>query len=161
MFQFEATVRVPDGIRKMIARKVADACVAAADVLAVEYFKALTYAIAPPHSSPGEIPHAYAGWREGGFGPVNDDTTINNTPRQGFAKNQEYFLAAYIRSARSSTGGSVGFTPSHVRDRFMNYLLGWDQGMILGQQVPVRPWVKPVYQRSQGLMIQAVRESLK
>jgi hypothetical protein len=148
-------------IAARIVERVSNACVRAAEVLAVGYTEGLQASVAPPHSRPGQIPHAYMGYVQGGFGPVNDDTRINNTPLQGFAYDQQMYLSEYIRSARDGFGGVVGFSPSHVQSRFKNYLIGWDQGRIEYTSVPRRPWIRPLYDQTKSRMIGAARAGLR
>ena len=149
-----------DAIRAMVERRVKNGCVEGADFLANRYMDGLTENVAPRHSRAGEIPHAYFGWVPGGFGPVNGKQLINNTPKQGFVRNQSDFLAMYIRAARTKEGGGVGFLPSHVQNRYMNYLLGWDEGRYKGETVPRRPWVKPLYLRHEDEMREAVKKGV-
>ena len=148
-------------VAAIIAERISNACVRAAEALAVEYTKGLQESEAPPHSRPGQIPHAYMGYIQNGFGPVNEDTRINNTPLQGFAYDQQMYLSEYIRSARDEFGGVVGFSPSHVPSRFKNYLIGWDQGRIEYTSVPRRPWILPLYEQAKSKMIDAARAGLK
>jgi hypothetical protein len=135
-----------EAIKEKLNRKL-EACIrAAAKELAQEYQLGLQETIAPPHSGYGEIPHAYAGHKPGGFGPVNGWENPNNTTRQGFARDQRRigdFLANYVDGgAKSDSGtinGFVGFSPSHVVNRRMNYLLMHNQSG--------RPWVLPLFMR--------------
>lgn len=126
---------------KMLRR----ACEQAADRLAEGYRAGLQARTAPPHSAAGQIPHAYFGWKPGGFGPVNETTTVNNIPPE-FSQEQTDYLSSYIESAGSDeTGGAVvGFAPSHVTRRDQNYLLEHD--------ARERPWVRPIYGRVKKLM---------
>jgi hypothetical protein len=161
MFSASVSPAAKSRIAARIAERVSNACVRAAEVLAVEYKEGLQATVAPPHSRPGQIPHAYMGYVQGGFGPVNDDTRINNTPLQGFAYDQQMYLSEYIRSARDGFGGVVGFSPSHVQSRFKNYLIGWDQGRIEYTSVPRRPWIRPLYDQAKSRMIGAARAGLR
>jgi hypothetical protein len=139
-------------IKEILRRKVSAACVEAANVLTESYVEILSTS-APPHSRPGEIPHAYNGHKEGGY-RKNLPLQPNNTAVHGFNGTQITFLKNYIDFARSSNGAVVGFSPSHVNNREKNYLLGWDQGRIEGQPVPIRPWVNPGYELAKEKMKQ-------
>lgn len=161
MFRVSVSQAAKARISASIAERISNACVRAAEVLAVEYTRGLQESEAPPHSRPGQIPHAYMGYVQNGFGPVNEDTRINNTPLQGFAYDQQMYLSEYIRSARDEFGGVVGFSPSHVPSRFKNYLIGWDQGRIEYTSVPRRPWILPLYEQAKARMIGAARAGLK
>ena len=140
-------------IKEILRRKVSAACVEAANVLTESYVEILG-TVAPPHSRVGEVPHAYNGHKLGGYGPVNAILQPNNTALQGFNGTQITSLKNYIDFARSSNGAVVGFSPSHVNNREKNYLLGWDQGRIEGQPVPIRPWVNPGYELAKEKMKQ-------
>lgn len=133
-----------EALKELLRRKVQAATEAAAAVLSEEYQLILSED-APPHSQPGQIPHAYLGHKVGGFGPVNKFLGPNNTPDQGFSGTQSRNLKDFIDSARARSGAVVGFAPSHVTSREQNYLLGWDQGTIPGTSVR-RPWVDEGYQ---------------
>ena len=147
------TVRFKDNtfaIQAKIAELAVEASVAAAEELSEQYKYGLATP-APPHSSVGGIPHAYLGWKPGGYGPTNP-TGVNNIPPE-FASEQVDFLKEYIGFARSSSaetlGGVVGFSPSHVAGRSQNYLLDHDRSG--------RPWVRPLYDRAKTAMINAVK----
>ena len=161
MFVASVDQAAKNRIAARIAERVSNACVRAAEVLATEYTSGLQESVAPPHSRPGQIPHAYNGYVQGGFGPVNADTRVNNTPLQGFAYDQQMYLSEYIRSARDGFGGAVGFSPSHVQSRFKNYLIGWDQGRIEYTSVPRRPWIRPLFDQAKSKMIGAARAGLR
>ena len=151
------TVRFEDNreaFKLLVARKLQAGVTAAAFELANEYRDMLQETKAPPHSAPGQVPHAYLGHIEGGFGPVNGRGKPNNTPRQGFSQTQTDYLSSYIRHAADEARlATVGFAPSHVTNRIQNYLLGWDQGMIDGRPVPRRPWVREGYDRARRAMV--------
>jgi len=147
----------------LLLRKIEAGCTAAATELSETYRRLLLRNIAPAHSRAGEIPHAYLGHKPGGYGPKNGVAgSINNTPRQGFSGTQITFLASYIDAARAASGGAVvGFSPSHVTNRQKNYLLGWDQGRIDGDAVPMRPWVVPGYNAAKPLMVNLFKVEFK
>ena len=161
MFVASVDQAAKNRIAARIAERVSNACVRAAEVLAEEYTIGLQRNTSPPHSKPGQIPHAYMGYIQGGFGPVNVDTDINNTVDQRFAYDQQMYLSEYIRAARDEIGGVVGFSPSHVQSRFKNYLIGWDQGRIEYKSVPTRPWIRPLYDKAKSRMIGAARAGLR
>jgi hypothetical protein len=141
-----------EAVKAVLARKVMAACVEVSNVLTEQYVEMLGTP-APPHSRPGEVPHAYNGHKEFGyrkFQPLQP----NNTAASGFNGTQITFLKNYIDYGRSGYGAVVGFTPSHVSTREKNYLLGWDQGRIEGQPVPIRPWVNPGYELAKAKMKQ-------
>lgn len=118
-----------------LRRRLLNACSAPADELADIYRGDLQRNIAPPHSDPGQIPHAYFGWKSGGYGPTND-TMINNP-------GQVDYLATYIDFAANDLFGgiqaSIGFRPSHVQPG-ENYLLYHDANG--------RPWIQPIFYRN-------------
>lgn len=149
-------------IQALVRERMREACFVAAENLEDQYRRGLREGTSPPHSRPGQVPHAYMGHRPGGYPFKKNNTpesgTINNTVAQGFAKDQDDFLSNYIRAGRTKDGACVGFIPSHVQNRFKNYLLGWDQGVIGANVVERRPWVKPLYNRGRQGMIEAVRE---
>jgi hypothetical protein len=129
------TVQFEDHTNEFLERmreRLVKTCVRAAEVLAEAYVTRLTINEAPPHSKKGEIPHAYFGWKVGGYGPTND-SGVNNP-------GQTDYLATYISYARSdnfnSIGAEVGFLPSHV-DEGQNYLLRHNASS--------RPWINPIY----------------
>ncbi len=158
------TVRFEDNreaFKSLLLRKLSAATRAAAGVLAEEYKEILSDP-APPHSRPGQIPHAYYGHKEGGYGPVNGLYEPNNTPAQGFASTQVDFLKEYLDSSGERDGSAVvGFAPSHVTTREQNYLLGWDQGRIEGTTVRERPWVMPGYQMAMEKMREFAAEQFR
>ena len=148
------TARVIDHrvrIQEMLNRKIGDACAVAAEVLAVAYKKALQETEAPPHSKPGEIPHAYLGWKPGGFRNANADVPpYRNNP------GQVAFLSEYIDSAPTKKGDSavVGFLQApHIGGRDENYLLTFDQTN--------RPWTGPVFDDTRSEMKKEFIASLK
>jgi hypothetical protein len=151
------TVRFEDKreeFKALLLRKVSAATAEAARVLEETYVEILSDP-APPHSRPGEIPHAYFGHKPGGWGPANGRFQPNNTSKQGFNGTQVTFLKNYISSGGSADGSAVvGFSPSHVTTRQKNYLLGWDQGRINGDAVLRRPWVNPGYEMAKIKMRQ-------
>ena len=135
-----------DKVEEMLNRKLLAAIKVASETLAEGYRKGLQRKIAPPHSQKGQIPYAYAGHKDGGFGPVNGVGKSNNTPAQGFARSQKVgtdFLSNYISGSASGLFGSidgwVGFRNSHVISRNKNYLLRWD--------ATTRPWVIPLFNK--------------
>lgn len=150
-----------EAIKELLTRKVQAATRAAAVALSDAY-RELLDTPAPPHSPPGAIPHSYFGYREDGYGPVNDNTWKNNTTKQGFSGDQRNILSSYIQAAaaKSGAGAVVGFEPSHVTTRQQNYLLGWDQGTIPGRDEK-RPWVKEIYRYSEFKMQQEAAVAFK
>ncbi len=148
------TARVVDHrvrIQEMLNAKIGDACAVAAEVLAVAYRRALQKTEAPPHSKPGEIPHAYLGWKPGGFRVLNDsDSSEINNP------GQVAFLSEYIDSSPTKKGDSavVGFLQApHIGGRDGNYLLIFDQTN--------RPWTGPVFDDTRAEMKKEFIASLK
>lgn len=136
------TVRIEshvERIQALIARKLLAAAQAAAEETADAYKYHLQKRQAPPHSDAGEIPHAYMGYKPGGFGPTNP-TGVNNIPPE-FSSVQTDFLSTYIEGGASGefgeVSGYVGFAPSHVTRRDQNYLLAHDQSG--------RPWVDEIF----------------
>lgn len=148
-------------IKEKIRDKVAAACVAAAEVLAEKYRQELQASQSPPHSRPGEIPHAYLGHREGGWGPRFERGQPNNTPQSGFDSTQIGSLAIYIEAGTSGTGAVVGFEPSHVGNRSQNYLIEWDQGRVRGGRGRRRPWIRPIFDESKQRMKEAAIAAMK
>ena len=152
-------------IQELVQQRMQGVCYAAAESLEDQYRRGLREGTSPPHSRPGQVPHAYMGHRPGGYPFKKNNTpesgTINNTVAQGFAKDQDDFLSNYIRAGRTKAGACVGFIPSHVQNRFKNYLLGWDQGVIGGNVVEKRPWVEPLFNRGRSSIRDDVRDFLK
>ena len=124
--------------------------------LADAYKVGLQQRDAPPHSEKGEIPHAYFGWKPGGFGPVYEDKGPNNRP-PFFASFQTDHLATYIEGSAENVfdeiEGYVGFAPSHVVTREQNYLLFHDQRN--------RPWVDELYERNKVQIVEYAIESFR
>lgn len=129
-----------------IQRKLFSAVTDAAESLADGYKYALQAKTAPPHSGVGQVPHAYLGWKPGGYGPTNS-TGINNIPQE-FAAEQTEFLSEYISHGSVEAFGAHGFvgfkTDGHVANREQNYLLYHDQNG--------RPWVLPVFDQERPEM---------
>jgi hypothetical protein len=153
-------------IHELVQERMQGVCLEAADSLADQYRRGLRENTAPPHSGVGDIPHAYLGHKEGGYPYWKNKSplinTLNNTVEEGFARNQDNFLSTYIQAARGKSGGAVvGFLPSHVNNRFTNYLIGWDQGKQRGVVVARRPWVQPLYNRGRASIRDDIREFLK
>lgn len=144
------TVRFEDHseeIARKIQRKLFAAVRDAAESLADAYKFALQRQVAPPHSGIGEIPHAYLGWKPGGYGPTNS-TGINNIPPE-FSAEQTAYLSEYISYGAVEEFGAHGFigfeTNGHVGSRSENYLIYHDQNG--------RPWVQPVFDQEKPEMI--------
>jgi hypothetical protein len=146
-----------EAIKEKLNRKLLAAVNAAAVTLSDGYQSGLQETIAPPHSRVGEVPHAYFGHRPGGFGPVNGYGEPNNTPLQGFERDQTEFLSESIRGGANGDFGSVegfvGFAPSHVGGRFQNYLLWWDSHG--------RPWVDRLFRRNRAAMAQSAKSAFE
>lgn len=133
-------------IFEKLKRKLFAAVAVAAESLADGYKSALQRQVAPPHSGVGEIPHAYFGWKQGGYGPTNS-TGINNIPPE-FSAEQTAFLSEYISHGAVEEFGAHGFigfeTNGHVGNRNENYLIYHDQNG--------RPWVLPVFDQEKSEM---------
>lgn len=148
-----------DRLKEVINRKLEAAIGVATEYLTDSYVFALQASVAPPHSEKGEIPHAYGGHVPGGFGPVHGAGQPNNTPLEGFVREQPIrdFLSNYLRGGVTdlfdSIEGYVGFAPSHVGSRNMNYLLQHDRDG--------RPWVKPVFDRARGDMANEAKRAFE
>lgn len=149
-----------DRIKEILRKKLGEATFAAADKLADSYKDGLQETIAPPHSRLGQIPHAYMGWKPGGYGPTNpnfrfDDqnTWVNNVPPE-FDSAQVSYLSNFIESGSGEEKGVVGFRPSHVTDRSDNYLLSHDQ--FWG-----RPWVRPIYEQVKDQMAAVAKQAFE
>lgn len=152
------SVRIEDnreGVKALLTRKLLAACQAAAESMADGYKFALQSRVAPPHSKLGEIPHAYLGYKPGGFGPTNP-TGINNIPPE-FSSVQSDYLSSYIEGGASGefgdVSGFVGFAPSHVTTRDQNYLLYHDRAG--------RPWVVPTYRREKQAVARAANNAFE
>lgn len=149
------TARVIDHrvrIQEMLNRKIGDACAVAAEVLAVAYKDALASVVAPPHSEPGEIPHAYNGPARGGYRSPASYGNPDGKNNYG----QVAFLSEYIDSAPTKKGDSavVGFLQApHIGGRDENYLLDYDQTN--------RPWTGPVFNDTRAEMKKEFIASLK
>lgn len=144
-------------IKELLNKKLLASVGKAAQILSDSYQTGLQASIAPPHSRPGQIPHAYMGHKPGGYGPVNGEGEPNNTPLQGFASTQSDFLSEYIDHGSQEVFGDieafVGFRPSHVASRDMNYLIQHDQSG--------RPWIRPLYDKNKDAMIAAAKDAFK
>ena len=117
------TAQVVDHQQEMMAllrRKLLALTNRACFELADAYKVGLQQRDAPPHSEKGEIPHAYFGWKPGGFGPVYEDKGPNNRP-PFFASFQTDHLATYIEGSAENVfdeiEGYVGFAPSEIKCR--------------------------------------------
>jgi hypothetical protein len=166
---FNATfVDHSDEINALLKRKVY-ACVAAAGYsLAKSYREGLQDNTAPEHSRPGQIPHAYAGHQEGGYGPLYEPGQANNTRDNGFARDQGVgsdFLSDYIEVDASGDlediKSFVGFAPSHVTTREKNYLIDWDLGTVPGQDGVRRPWIDELYKNNRAEIANEARQAFK
>lgn len=139
-------------LRRKLLAMVNRACFELAD----SYKTGLQQKNAPPHSEKGEIPHAYFGYKPGGFGPVYEDGGPNNRP-PFFATVQTDHLATYIEGSAEEVFGEIegyiGFSPSHVVTREQNYLLFHDQRS--------RPWVKELYERDKQQIVDYAIESFR
>lgn len=135
-----------DFINDLLEAKVRGGIFEVCDRLAQQYRKKLGVP-APPHSQPGEMPHAYLGHKPGGYGPVNGPPGSRNNP------GQTNFLKEYIRGG---TNG-VGFLPSHVTTRQDNYLIRWDTGQFFSSngRYARRTWIKRGYFEAKPLLVVA------
>ena len=144
-------------VAELLNRKLLACVKAAAVTLSDGYQTGLQDTIAPPHSKMGQIPHAYLGHKPGGFGPVNGYGQPNNTPLQGFAREQTEYLSDYIRGDANGDFGSVegyvGFEPSHVGSRQDNYLLMHDASG--------RPWVMPLFKKTRQAMVNSAKTAFE
>lgn len=142
------TVENTDGVMGLISLRLKRTLGAVAEELADIYRFQLQANEAPPHSGKGEIPHAYFGHKDGGWGPQFEPNTPNNRPESGFSAVQTDFLATYIESGVDDLfdfpEAYVGFAPSHVTTRYQNYLLFHDENG--------RPWVMPIYNRNRDYL---------
>jgi len=128
-----------DAIRQRIAAMLADVCENAAEKLTDKYSEKLSRQQAPPHSRKDRTPYAYNGWIRGGYGPVNEETTVNNIP-PFFSAIQQESLYTYLRSS----GGEIGFLrQGHVTRRDQNYLIQYSTRTD-GQR---REWVVKEYRK--------------
>ncbi len=155
-----------EAIQEKLNQRLALVLEAAAVSLADGFKFGLQANEAPPHSKAGGIPHAYNGHKIGGFGPVlGEDESRNNAPESGFDSVQTTFLSNYIRGGASghfgTAEGYVGFEPSHVGARYQNYLIAWDTGRGMPDGGERRPWVKPLFRKNRGQMIEAMRDKMK
>lgn len=144
--------QILDLLKRKLLAMTNRACVELADA----YKVGLQERDAPPHSEKGGIPHAYFGWKPGGFGPVYEDLGPNNRP-PFFASFQTDHLATYIEGSAENVfdeiEGYVGFAPSHDVTRRQNYLLFHDQQS--------RPWVDELYQRNKQQIVEYAIESFR
>jgi hypothetical protein len=155
--------RSKEFMQRLVQRANA-ACAAAAEELSDAYKVALSENEAPPHSSPGDIPHRYNGPARGGYDRTRRLTKFFKTPisknnpyQVGFAGDQRTNLYTFIESSKGKSGAVVGFSGkgSHVADRRFNYLIAYDIGAdscpnplavsITPDQR--RPWVRPVFDK--------------
>jgi hypothetical protein len=150
------TVRIEDHsdkIKLLVEQKLADLCSDAAELLADQYKERLSRQEAPPHSRAGRTPYAYNGWKPGGFGPINEDTRVNNIPPK-FSAVQEESLYTYI----SSMYGSIGFLrKGHVTKRDQNYLLYYS----IRQDSARREWVVKEYRQYKKQLVSQLRQRMK
>jgi hypothetical protein len=152
-------------INEILQRKIKAGMGASAVSLAEAYKDGLQAEQAPPHSEPGQVPHAYLGHRPGGYGPLLGENEIQNVTFFGFSRDQSDNLSSYIEGGSSGSGstvqGSVGFTDSHVTTRSQNYLIGWDQGTVPRFSGIVRPWIIPLYRKAKSVMISAFADKFR
>jgi hypothetical protein len=150
------SVRIEDHserIKLLIEQKLGDLCEHAAELLAEQYKERLGRQEAPPHSRAGRTPYAYNGWKPGGFGPVNQDTTVNNIP-PFFSAVQQESLYTYI----STMYGSIGFLrKGHVTKRDQNYLLYYS----IRQDSARREWVVKEYRQYKKQLVSQLRQRMK
>lgn len=141
-----------DYIMELLEAKIRGGIFEASQELASQYREKLS-SPAPPHSQPGEMPHAYLGHKEGGYGPTSGPPlSINNPGQVDFLKN-------YIRGGMNG----VGFAPSHVSGRDQNYLIRWDTGQFFrtNGRFARRTWIKRGYEESKQAMIQAFKAGFR
>jgi hypothetical protein len=135
------SVRIEDHserIKLLIEEKLGDLC---------------EHAAAPPHSRRDRTPYAYNGWKPGGFGPVNQDTTVNNIP-PFFSAVQQKSLYTYINTMY----GSIGFLrQGHVTKREQNYLLYYS----IRQDADRREWVVKEYRKYKKQLVSQLRQRMK
>lgn len=136
-------------VLELLNRKLEAGIRAAAIALADGFQAGLQANFAPPHSKPGQIPHAFA------------PDPPKNTPLSGFARIQppKDYLSNYIEgdaagAAFDSVSGWVGFRNSHVNTRRINYLLNYDIDRN-------RPWIQRLYRKNRRNMVVAVKKAFK
>lgn len=176
--------RLKKALYERIQQRVQGACESAGAKLAESYRDELLAVQAPPHSSPGQIPHRYDGVRGTGYGsganfgaaigegfgeslldPISSEfgRVKNNVPPE-FSKVQgdDEFLATFITYGSTATGAVVGFTSenSHVTSRDQNYLIQHDQGKVPGNEDVERPWVDEIYKQAKSEMVSAFQDFL-
>ena len=138
-----------DQIKEILNRKLLACVKAAAERIAESYVEGLQARFAPPHSSPGQIPHAFNG--RNAYGEPN------NSVLRGFAQDQETYLSNYIEGDAfgrfGDVEGFVGFRPSHVSGRAMNYLIAHD--------MEGRPWVRRLFDRNRSRIAAAAKTAFK
>jgi hypothetical protein len=128
-------------------------CENAAELLAEQYKERLSRQEAPPHSRRDRTPYAYNGWKPGGFGPENKETTVNNIP-PFFSAVQQKSLYTYI----STMYGSIGFLrQGHVTQRDQNYLLFYS----IRQDADRREWVVKEYGKYKKQLVSQLRQRMK
>lgn len=147
---------------ELLNLKLRAAAEGAAGVLA-QHYRDMLSEDAPPHSGPGQVPHAYLGHKEGGYGPVNAEGAPNNTPKNKFngipfSSTQVAHLKDYIDVGPAEGGSVVGFAPGHVSSRPQNYLIAWDRGKVRGQKNKKRPWIDEGYKEARDEMKQVAVE---
>lgn len=142
-----------DAVKEAVNEMVNDLCVAAAESLVEHYMDRLSRQEAPPHSFPDRTPYAYNGWKPGGYGPVNENTTVNNIPPE-FSAVQTQSLYTYLRAE----SGNIGFLrQGHVTRRDQNYLLYYSIRTD-GQR---REWVVRDYKRYSSQLRSQLRSRMR
>ena len=135
-----------EAIKDLLKKKLRNGIMGVTSELADQYKEKLSVP-APPHSQPGEMPHAYLGHKPGGYGPVNGPPGSRNNP------GQTQFLKEYIQG----DANGVGFAPSHVSGRRGNYLIRWDTGQFFKStnSFARRTWVIRGYREAKQDLIAA------
>lgn len=119
---------------KILDRKLLACVRGASNSLVLDYRSELQREIAPPHSKIGEIPHAYLGWKPGGYGPTNE-TLINNPGQTEFLSN----FIDYEAGDFFFVSATIGFKPNHTLPGD-NYLIMHDR--------EGRPWIRPILDKA-------------
>ena len=150
------TVRFEDfseRVKLIVQERTEMLCEIAAEKLTETYSNQLSRTIAPPHSRAGRTPHAYNGWARNGYGPVNDETDVNNIPPE-FSAPQTDFLYTYLRSS----GGDIGFLrQGHVTRRVQNYLIRYSTRTDKHR----REWVVKEYRKSRKRLAAELLASIR
>lgn len=101
MSQIEAAKQA---LAERLQRRIQGACEAAASELSSQYKETLLAIQSPKHSEPGQIPHRYDGYREGGYFKGQANVGGDGGPEFSDAEMQDIFNIEFDQSTAFNVG---------------------------------------------------------